>query len=310
MLSNKVRILNFDDSITLQKRLMEKFQPEVVDFKKLGPYCRLWSNEKEAGQIRMSLNPESKNRITFLGSGDYHHISGLLTEQFREPISLIVFDHHPDWDILPPGLGCGSWVTYSLRKQNVMKAVILGVSSEDISSVWVQTGNLNSLKDDRVEIYPYAHKPTVTLLKKVPQNISMKIKRGFGYNKISWQELRGKNQVDFLSGLISSRIKTKQVYVSIDKDCLKSDYSLTNWEEGFFDLEELLGLLKVIKNNLDIVGLDIVGDYSAPRVEGRFKSFLSRIDHPKIYSAKNKTDVSISALNEQTNLKILELLLQ
>ncbi|MDD5774301.1 MAG: arginase family protein, partial [bacterium] len=176
-------------------------------------------------------------------------------------------------------------------------------------SFWVQTGNLNSLESDRVEIYPYAHKPTLTLFKRVPDNVSISVDRGWGLNKIHWQELKNKDLTAFFYALLD-RLKTKKVYVSVDKDCLKSAYSVTNWEEGCFELNELLILLKLIRDNLDVIGMDITGEYSPPEVKGKIKTLFSRLDHPRDYSARNKPDPWISSINEQTNMKILELFLQ
>lgn len=260
LFSRPIRILNFDNSLIRQTQLLERFSPNIIDLTKIGPASRLWADLKSTTEIKKFLNPQERNTITFLGSGDFHHISSLLIEQFSEPLSVIVFDFHPDWDILPPRLGCGSWVSNILRRKNIEKVILLGVSSDDISNIWVQTGNLNSLKNNRVEIYPYVHRPTFTLLKKVPDNLSLRIERGILYNRIYWQELKNNNLADFFGGVIA-RLKSKKIYLSIDKDCLKANYSLTNWEEGLFSLEELSIFLGMIKNNLDIAGVDILGDY-------------------------------------------------
>jgi len=307
MLSDSIRILNFDDSVVKQKRLSQQFCPAIIDLKEIGPASRLWFNEVTSRRIKRFLYPQFKNAITLIGSGDFHHVSSLLIEQFQEPIGVIIFDHHPDWNMLPPRFGCGSWVTNILRKDNVKKIILLGVSSGDISSFWVQSGNLNFLKGNRVEIYPYQHGPTVTFLKNVPDNVSIRIERGIFHNKIYWDELKNRNLRYFIPRLID-RLETKKVYVSIDKDCLNSENSLTNWEEGSFTLDELLVMLKLIKESLDIVGLDITGDYSIPQVNNKFKAICSLLDHPKQYSAKGKSASSINAINEQANLKIIELL--
>ena len=308
MLDGSVRILNLDNSVVSQTEILQQFRPAIVDCTDISASCRLWANRKTACKIKERLTPELKGAITFLGSGDFHHISGFLLEQFQEPLTVIVFDHHPDWDILPPRWGCGSWVTTILKRQNIKKVILLGVSSEDISSLEVQTGNLGSLRDNRVEIYPYLHRPTAALCKKVPDDtVSIKVTRGLFCSRIHWRQLRTEN----LTGLfweIVKRLEMKQVYVSIDKDCLTSRYSLTNWEAGYFDLEELLLLLRLIKENLDIVGLDIVGDYSLPRTRGVFKAFFSRLDHPRHYSARGHSASTIGMVNGCTNRKILELL--
>jgi len=307
MLNEAIRILNFDDSVIKQKRLLEQYKPAVIDFKRIAPFTRLWLNKKIEKEIAASLAPEFINSVTFLGSGDFHHISSLLIQQFREPINLIIFDNHPDWDCLPPKIGCGSWVSRIQRLENVEKIILLGVSSEDISFPSILTGNLASLKDNRLEIYPFMHRPTRVLFKRVPENISINIKRGKFSSDIYWQELKGKDLKNFMLQT-ASRLKNKKVYVSIDKDCLASQYALANWEEGNFSLDGLLDILGVIKNDLDIVGLDIVGDYSELNIKSKIKSFFSLLDHPKNYSSRNKSREYINSVNEETNMKIMKLL--
>jgi hypothetical protein len=97
--------------------------------------------------------------------------------------------------------------------------------------------------------------------------------------------------------------------VSIDKDSLAAEYALTNWEEGFLSLEQLLLALSLIKEKRDIIGADITGEYSIPFSKGRIRSFFSRLDHPKDFTAKEKPQALIDAVNEKTNLKILEALI-
>ncbi len=307
MVSTALRILNFDDSLIRQKRFLEKFSPAIVDLRAAGPAARLWLDRKTAQDIRDALSPEFKKSITLLGSGDFHHISALLIEQFQQPISVIVFDNHPDWEILPPQLGCGSWVSRILKRPNILKVILLGVSSHDISTFSIETANLRSLADDHLEIYPYSRRPTRVVLRGVPQNISLQLKKGLFYKSICWRELQNKNLSDFLSQIIT-RIPTKEVYISIDKDVLQSEYALTNWEEGKMQLDEMLAILRLIKERLDIVGVDIVGDYSRPQVKGRIKAFCSYFDHPKDYTARGRQEDLISSVNAQTNIRITELL--
>jgi len=307
VLAETLRILNFDDSVTRQRNLLRRVDPVIVDLTHLGPVCRISMDGAAAKAIRRALKPELRSAVTFVGSGDFHHVSSLLIEQFEEPISVIVFDHHPDWDTLPPKLHCGSWVTEALRRRNVKKLILLGVSSEDISSPWIQTGNLRAFEGDRVELYPYAHRPTKIFLRHVPDNRCARVTKTFLSSTIHWQELGQQNMTAFV-GSVLDRLEPKQVYVSIDKDCLRVQDSLTNWEEGRFSLEEFLPLLRLIDERLEIVGLDIVGDYSPPVVKGWLKAALARIDRPRDYSARGKPESSITAVNEGTNLKILDVL--
>ena len=220
---------------------------------------------------------------------------------------MVVFDSHPDWDVLPPHLGCGSWVSYILRQPNVKEVVIFGLSSEDISTFRIQTSNLDCLNAGRIRAYPYAHKPTRVFFRSRLQNPSLRVEESFLSKIIHWQQIEGRDLNEFLPSVLEGLL-TKEVYISIDKDCLKADESLTNWEEGRLSLTELTAMLSWIKARKDIVGLDITGEYSEARPYGLIKNFCSRIDHPADFSAKGKSLSQIDTANERTNIRLLETL--
>jgi len=307
MLGKSIRILNFDDSVIKQQNLVARYRSDVIDLKDIGPRARIWLNEKTKKEIERRIDGSAKNSITFLGSGDFHQVSHTLINQFPGPICVILFDFHPDWDILPPRLGCGSWVTGSLRNENILKFILIGASSKDLSSPWIQTGNMSSLQGDRVEIYPYSHRPSFTFFKRIPENVSIKIKKSLFLKKIHWHELKGKDLFNLFPSILK-RLPTRRVYLSIDKDCLRNEYSLTNWEEGMLSLKELLWMLKLIMDHADIIGMDVVGDYSEISVNGKLKKFISYLDHPSDLMANHLSDTFVNEINERTNLRILELL--
>ena len=307
MLNHKIRILNFDNSIISQKALLSKQETEIIDLLDLGPRARHWMSAKTRSVIQQRIRNSSKDAITFIGSGDFHHISEILISQFSEPIVVISFDFHPDWVVLPPRFGCGSWISEVLKKENIAKCVLLGVSSNDISDPHIRDGDLNSLADDRLEIYPYTHSPTKAYFKSIPKNVSLKVEEGLFFKKIYWNELKNRNPVDLMQDILK-RVLTNKVYISIDKDCLKADFALTNWEEGLMSLDELLLMLKIIKENKEIVGLDITGDYSPIRVEGLVRKITSYLDHLKAIKAESLPESNVNSVNETTNLKILEIL--
>jgi arginase family enzyme len=287
---------------------LERFEIELFDFTKLGPSVRLWMNKYDSGVLRAFLAKQPKNHITFLGSGDFHHVSGLLIEQFSEPISVIVFDNHPDWDTLPPHLGCGSWVSYILRRPNIREVVIFGPSSQDLSGFWIQTANFSAIKSGRIRIYPYAHRPTRIFFAGGLMNPSLEVEKVPLSQMIHWQQLKGRDLMEFIPWVLSS-LPTKKVYLSVDKDCLRHQYALTNWEEGKLHISELTSILRWIRKNLDVVGADIAGEYSYPNVSGMIKNFCSRLDHPREYTAKDKFTEFINNTNEHTNTRLLETLL-
>ncbi|MDD4899051.1 MAG: arginase family protein [Candidatus Omnitrophica bacterium] len=306
MLGDRIRVLDLDGSILEQKKLLGQYKCDIVALREFGPQARHFTSRQTRDLLADRLFDTPKESITFLGSGDFHHISEILISRFEEPLTVIMFDHHPDWDSRPPRYGCGSWVTEVLKSRpNVKKFILLGVSSEDISSFNINGAYLEALKDNRLEIYPYTHKPSKTFGKDVPDNASLKIEKNFLFNTIFWQELKGKNLENFFRSLLK-RIPTKDVYVSLDKDCLTNDYALTNWEEGNFSLEEVLSLLGLIKDNFNIAGFDITGEYSPILVKGILKRIASYFDHPKKIKALSLPGSQIRKVNEETNLKIMK----
>jgi hypothetical protein len=68
-------------------------------------------------------------------------------------------------------------------------------------------------------------------------------------------------------------------------------------------------MLKLINKNLEIVGMDITGDYSPVRLDGILKNTISYLNHPKNAGAKTLQASSAAAVNERTNLRILDTLL-
>jgi len=288
MLSRRVRILNFDDSVARQPDFLAAAEAVTVDLTALGPAARLWADRAQAGAIRRALDPELAGAVTFLGSGDYHYVSALLLEQFREPVCLVVFDHHPDWDRLPPRHGCGAWVSRALEQRNVAQVVLVGNGSSDLAWPSILTGSWRAMRSGRVVQLPSA----------------LPARRTWPGSGLPWRELGGDPEGVF-AGVID-RLPCRRVYVSIDKDCLAAPYALTNWEEGGLTLGQLLAFLQVLREKCEIVGLDVTGDYSPARIPGRWKSWCSAFDHPRDYSARGRPPAEIARVNGETNRRILE----
>jgi len=304
MLDKRIRVLNFDNSIIAQPKLLSRYPAEIIDFTSLASSARLYISSALRRKIPDFLTPRGKKYPTFLGSGDFHHISEILISQIDDPACLIVFDFHPDWDILPPRFACGSWVSRILKNKKISKCILIGAGSDDLSGPALQSANLGALAGNRLEIYPYRHKPGRVYFRRVAPNRSITIQKGNFWHKIIWRQLEQEDLAGFTLGLIK-RLPTRKVYISIDKDCLKKDFALTNWEEGLLRLDQLLTMLKLMRENLDIIGLDVAGDYSVPVILNKIKAVISRLDHPKKFTADNYPADLISSVNEQTNLAIL-----
>jgi hypothetical protein len=303
MLDKVIRILNFDNSVIRQKQLLLQYPAKIIDLTGLAAGARLYASGSLRNKISR-LIPAEQNYPTFIGSGDFHHISEILTSRITQPASLVVFDFHPDWDGLPPRFGCGSWVAQALENNHISKCILVGMGSHDLGGLALQTAALNVLSGGRLEIYPYRHKPSRVYLKPVPENCSLRTQNNLFSTKITWSQLENTDLMQFTLELIK-RLPTRKVYISIDKDCLKNDFALTNWEEGFLNLGQLLAMLKLLRENLEIIGLDVTGDYSVCP-SGKMKAIISKLDHPRGVAASRLPEESILLVNEKTNLAILK----
>lgn len=307
MLEKKIRLLNFDDSLLAQTKLLQRFDPLIVDGKAYATGVRLWLNQTDIPALTEILSP-SQDTITLYGSGDYHHMSSLLVKQFQEPFSLIVFDHHPDWDILPPKIACGSWVSRAVEHEAIQRIILIGIASEDISSPSIYTANLKSLTHNGLCIYPYRHSPTKVFFRSVPDNISVGLKRSLAYTEIHWKQLCETSWESFWINLVKG-IPTDKIYISIDKDCLRKEFALTNWEEGMLSLDQVVTAIKILKQHKTILAADITGEFSPP-VFGQdpLKQMIAAFDHPQNFSASGFSEHQIHHINENTNIRLLEAL--
>ena len=259
-----IRILNFDGSVVKQKRLLAAYKTEAIDFSDIGPRVRFWLNKNQRQEIKRRIGASARGAVTFLGSGDFHHIAEILISGFDEPVVLIGFDRHPDRSIIAPRYSCGSWLRTALEKKDLLECILVGA----------RKGRLFDLAGP--------------LFKKV---------RRYEFEE---KELPG----SFLRMIRS--LPVKKVYITIDKDCLRKESALTNWEEGAMALEDLLRMLKLIKDNLEIVGADITGEYSKIDIRGIIKNIVSYFDHPRNFSARGAEGAAVDEINEDTNLKILK----
>ena len=287
MYSDRIRILDLDGSVARQSEFLRDARAVTVDLSDPGPAARLWADRAQADAIRRRLDPAQKDWITFLGSGDYHYVSSLLLEQFDEPLTVVVFDHHPDWDTLPPRYGCGAWVSRALERKNVAQVLLVGMASDDLAFPSIVTGNLRGVRSGRIVPLPY----------EAPRRLI------WPFDPIPWRELKADPAAVFNRAV--DHLPTRAIYVSIDKDCLAAEHALTNWEEGRLGLDTLLSFLRILRQKCEIAGLDVTGECSSIPIPSRWKSWCSRIDHPKHSSARNRSPDEIAQVNGATNQRIL-----
>jgi arginase family enzyme len=233
--------------------------------------------------------------VVFCGSGDFHHVTPLLLNralqaQGSAPVTVLHFDNHPDWVRFSPGAHCGSWVGHVARMPQVDRVLTIGVCSDDIHPSRAKGADLQILQTGRVELYAY--RPAAA-----PDAIEM-----CGHR---WPTIAAMGEKAFLN-FLPGRIRTKAVYVTIDKDVLAPSEAGTNWDQGCTSVAFLADMLASALEGRRLVGADVVGDWSAPRYgPGLVASLLKRaeaaLDQPRGAPA-----AGILAANETVNLALLD----
>ena len=247
-----------------------------VDLRDLGPALRLWSRRKniDAARARIAAASDPRPSLTFLGSGDFHHLAALLIERVDEPFTVLHFDNHPDWVRLAPRWHCGSWINRVLALPNVRRVVTVGPCSDDLVDPGRKGGNLPALDAGRLALFPWQHAPS-----RVRRHIADGPGHAWRDGWIGWRNL-AERQLEHAVALVLDAIPTDAVWITIDKDVLPEREALTNWDQGRMPLAALTVMLRTAGQRKRILGADVCGEYSPPHHANWLKRIESRMDQP------------------------------
>ena len=248
-------------------------------------------------RLQTSFASETGPRVTFYGSGDFHHLTTALIGLCQGPLTVVHFDNHPDWVRFPPTHNCGAWVNRALELPLVKRVITLGPCSDDLVRPQFQTAHLKAVEEGRICLFPYRHQPS-----RVYGAFAPSPSYDWREGALHWHCLEGLSDAD-LSARVLPLIETDAVYVTFDKDVLGSDEACTNWDQGSMRLSSILALIKTIAARFEVVGMDVCGDWSEPRFSDPFRWLLSALDRQPV-----KPDTQALACNAQTNAMILSLI--
>ena len=219
--------------------------------------CRDWGR-----RLRYSATAEGIDRFyafirermakfTLFGSGDYHHLTAVWLRKLEEPVVLVSFDNHPDWDIRPPRWCCGTWMNRALELPTVRKAAIWGCGNFELNWPTNLFVSRAALRAQRYEIWPWTERLKSSGRKRWP-----------GMTREDWQ-------VKFRD--FAQRIAGENVYITVDLDCLHREDSTSNWEHGLFQVRaDIRWLTRSVNCGSDA---KIVGGRSLRRLHARNQVF-------------------------------------
>jgi hypothetical protein len=273
-----LRVLDLDGSVRAQTGLVRRFRPEVADLSAWGPWLRLACRhgtfrrfERRLGGVlgRPDAGPPT---LAFLGSGDFHHVTLALLRRLRGPFNLLVIDKHPDWVRGVPLLHCGTWLAHALRLPSLRRVFHVG-GDVDFDNHYRWLAPWGSLHSGRVVVVPARRR----------------FRRG------RWEDLvhhplarpggldtAGDALAESL-GIYRAGLGQCPLYISVDKDAMRSAEAVVNWDSGSLTLRQVLGVLDWFLDAARgrLLGADVVGDWSPVRLRWGVRTVCHWAEHPK-----------------------------
>jgi arginase family enzyme len=259
----------------------------VVDALEWGPRLRFSAPPRLVAEFYGEHEANLAVPFLLYGSGDFHYLTALRLRRVAGPIVLVLFDNHPDWDVRPPKWGCGGWVNRALELSHIKHVAVWGCGNFECWWPHQIFGNRRAERAGILEVHPWA------------DDRPMKDRQRKGaILRENWRERFD----EFSKGL-----PDKNIYITIDLDCLRIEDAVTNWESGRFSVADLQWALGKLRESCRIIGGDLCGAYSPPRYARRKQRFAAEFDHPKIRLPDEDT---IRATNLATLEKLWPLLAQ
>jgi arginase family enzyme len=220
------------------------------DARAWGPRLRCFAPRRAIKAFIAEVVPHLPAFVLY-GSGDFHHLTAALLRGVRsDAFHLVAFDNHPDWDRRPPHWACGGWMNRAFDLPNLRRATVWGCGNFELNWPNRIFGNHD------VEVFGWRER--------YPER--GRITRG------NWMEA---------FAAFAESLRSRDVYITVDMDCLREDDAITNWENGLFSAEDVAWAITLIRERANVIGGDICGAYSKPVYARPLQRFAAEWDHPK-----------------------------
>ena len=173
-------------------------------------------------------------------------------------LTIVSFDNHPDWDIRPPKWACGGWLSRAIRLPTVASASVWGCGNFELRF----PARLFATRSNRLKIHAWAQRQPPS------------VQRRFDcMTAANWRD----RFADF-----ATTLQRRDIYITVDLDCLRAEESVTNWENGLFTAAEVAWAISKLRQSANLIAADLCGARS-PASYARFRQrFAANWDHPKI----------------------------
>jgi hypothetical protein len=293
-----VRILDLDGSVAAQRDLVWRSYARVVSLQDWGPRIRMGSSfatyrRFETACASRCLDQADEPVLTFYGSGDFHHVTLGLLRRLQQPFNLLVLDKHPDWMRGIPVMHCGTWINHALRLPNIRRVFHLG-GHLDFDNAFRWLAPWRVLRSGALTVLPAVRPFTRGRWRDVPnQPLRQAVDEAVTAARL--EKLLADSRTD---------LAKYPLYISLDKDVMRADDAIVNWDSGHLQLSEVQCILNWFFSACcgRLVGMDILGDWSPVRMRGLMRRVLHWTEHPAL-----KVDPAQAAqLNGAINLRLVE----
>jgi hypothetical protein len=292
-----VRILDLDGAVSCQERLSRRVTYSVP-LTEWGPHLRLGCGWRDFVRFEAELSDLLGGRrdrqlaVTFIGSGDFHHVSLALLARQPRICNLLVLDNHPDWMRGVPFVHCGTWLYHAAQLPQVHTIFHLG-GEVDFDNYYRWLAPWQLLRSGKIRVLP-----------------AVRSFRGKAWRQIPHSPVRSVADNPARQGTIEKlldpwrdELAQLPLYISFDRDVLSSEQSVVNWDSGHLVFSEVLALIKAFRAaSAGLAGLDVVGDWSPVRVVGMFRRVLHWTEHPRLSVDPERARM----INEDVNLTLLD----
>jgi hypothetical protein len=294
-----IRILDLDGGVLAQDRLVARWQPQVWAARDWGPHIRLACSHRRFCRFEQALialsgsETDPAGRLTFIGSGDFHHVSLALVRRLATPFNLLVLDNHPDWMRGVPLLHCGTWLYHAARLPHVGRVFHAG-GDVDFDNYYRPLAPWPELRSRKIVTFPAVRSFSRGRWKDIP-NRPLRPRPDARLTRERAEELLEP---------FRDELRRVPLYISLDKDVLVARDAAVNWDSGHLELSEVHTLLERFLEAAggNLIGMDVVGDWSPVTVRGWIRWFFHATEHPRL--AVNPP--AAQRCNERTNLTLLE----